>query len=150
MPQSLAKNLIHLVFSTKHRERLLEPTLRPALHAYLGGILRDSESPAIIINSVWDHVHLLFNLHRTWALADIVVEIKRGSSKWLKTQNWRLKEFHWQDGYGAFSIGQSGVKEVQRYIETQEEHHRVKTFQEEFRAFLERYEIPFDERYVWD
>ena len=150
MPQSLAKNLIHLVFSTKHRERLLEPSVRPKLHAYLAGIFRDEDSPALVINSVWDHVHVLFNLHRTRALADVVMETKRGSSKWLKEQDWRLKGFHWQDGYGAFSIGQSGVEEVRRYIENQENHHRVKTFQDEFRALLKRYEIEYDERYVWD
>lgn len=150
MSQSLAKNLVHLIFSTKHREYWLTATVRPQLHNYLAGILRDMDSPALVINSVSDHVHLLFMLSKNRALADVVMEIKRGSSKWIKTQAGPFGSFHWQNGYGAFSIGQSGVTETREYIEGQEEHHRVKTFQDEFRAFLKRYEVEFDERYVWD
>ena len=150
MPQSLAKNLIHLVFSTKARERLLDPSVRPRLHDYLAGILQDLESPALVINSVADHVHVLLNLHRTRALSAVVMELKRGSSKWLKAQGPQFAGFHWQDGFGAFSIGQSAVDEVRRYIEQQEEHHRVKTFQDELRAFLRRYQLEYDERYLWD
>ena len=97
-----------------------------------------------------DHIHILFNLNKNQPLAHVVMEIKRGSSKWLKTQGRDLEPFHWQNGYGAFSIGQSAVEEVKAYIANQSEHHRVKTFEEEFRAFLIRYEIDFDERYVWE
>jgi REP element-mobilizing transposase RayT len=150
MSQSLAKNLIHLIFSTKDRERLLEPAVRVDLRHYLAGILRDENSSALIINSVWDHVHILFNLHRTRELSDVVMETKRGSSKWIKTQGWRLKEFHWQAGFGAFSISQSAVESVRRYIQDQEAHHRKVSFQDEFRIFLRRYQIEYDERYVWD
>ncbi|MBI5684906.1 MAG: transposase [Verrucomicrobia bacterium] len=150
MPQSLAQNLVHLIFSTKNRERWLTATVRPQFHSYLAGILRDMDCPALVINSVFDHVHLLFMLSKNRALADVVMEIKRGSSKWIKTQPGPFGSFHWQNGYGAFSIGQSGVAATREYIEAQEEHHRVKTFQEEFRAFLKRYEVEFDERYVWD
>jgi REP element-mobilizing transposase RayT len=150
MSQSLAKNLIHLVFSTKHRERTLLPEVRPELHAYLAAALARIQSPAVVINSVWDHVHILFNLHRTQALSHAVMEVKRSSSRWLKGKHWTLKEFRWQDGYGAFSVSQSGLADVKRYIETQEEHHRLKTFQDEFRQFLKRYEIDYDESHVWD
>jgi REP element-mobilizing transposase RayT len=150
MPQSLVKNLVHLVFSTKHREAVLTDTVRPELHAYMGGILRDLDSPVLAINSMADHVHLLINLHKTRALADVVMELKRGSSKWLKTRGERFAEFRWQNGYGAFSIGQSTVEEVKAYVANQAEHHRVRTFQEEFRTLLKKYEIEFDERYVWD
>ena len=150
MPQSLAKNLVHLIFSTKDRQRFLEPALRSNLHCYMAAVLRNELSPALIINSVWDHVHILLNLHRTRALSDVVMESKRSSSKWLKTQRAQLMQFHWQAGFGAFSIGQSAVEEVRRYIRDQEAHHRTMSFKDEFRDFLKRYEVEYDERYVWD
>lgn len=150
MPQSLAKNLIHLVFSTKERRPVLEDGVREELHRYACGILSDLESPALAINSVADHVHVLFNLHRTKALADVVMELKRGTSKWIKTKAAQFALFQWQNGYGAFSISQSAVAEVSEYIRDQAEHHRKMSFQDEFRRLLQRYEIQFDERYVWD
>jgi len=149
MSQSLAKNLIHLTFSTKDREPSLAPDAREGLHRYMAGILADLDSPALAINSVADHAHLLLNLSKNQSLANVVMELKRGSSKWLKTQGPRFCQFYWQGGYGAFSIGQSGVGGVKSYISRQEEHHRVKTFQEEFRSFLKRHEIAFDEKYLW-
>jgi len=109
MPQSLAKNLVQLIFSTKKRERWLEPAVRPELHRYLSGILRDLDSPALVIGPVSDHVHVLFMLSKNRALADVVMEIKRGSSKWIKTPGVAFASFHWQNDYGAFSIGESGV-----------------------------------------
>ncbi len=141
---------MHLVFSTKERRPLLEDTVRQELHNYAGGILKDLDSPAIIMNSVPDHVHILFNLHRTKALADVVMETKRGTSKWIKTKGNQFALFQWQNGYGAFSISQSAVSEVTEYIRNQAGHHRRVSFQDEFRTFLKRYEIEFDERYVWD
>ena len=150
MPQSLAKNLIHLIYSTKNRERLLGEDIRDELHRYSAGILKEWDSPAILINSVEDHIHILFCLSKNHALCDVVEQVKKGSSKWLKTKGTAYKNFFWQAGYGAFSVSQSSVKSVMKYIETQDEHHRRNTFQDEFRAFLKRYEIPYDERYVWD
>ncbi len=150
MPQSLAKNLIHLIFSTKNRFPLITDVVRPELHKYAGGILRDLASPALIMNSVADHMHVLFNLHRTKALSEVVMELKRGTSKWMKEQREAFAEFYWQSGFGAFSIGQSMVPDLSNYIETQAEHHKARTYQEEFREFLVRYDVEFDERYVWD
>lgn len=150
MSQSLAKNLIHWVFSTKNREPLLTERVREPLSRYLAGILQDLNSPALAISSVRDHVHVLFLLHKNRALADVVMEVKRGSSRRLKTQDPALAAFHWPNGYGAFSISESSIQEVEEYLAGQEEHHQVKSFQEEFRAFLHRYGISFDERYVWD
>ncbi len=150
MPQSLARNLIHLVFSTKERRPDLEDGVREELHRYACGILSGLESPALVINSVPDHIHVLFNLHRTKALAGAVMELKRGTSKWIKTKGAQFALFQWQNGYGAFSIGQSTVAEVSDYIRAQSEHHRERSFQDEFRRLLQRYEIQFDERYVWD
>lgn len=129
---------------------MLEGAVREELHRYACGILSDLESPALAINSVADHVHVLFNLHRTKALADVVMELKRGTSKWIKTKGARFALFQWQNGYGAFSISQSAITDVSNYIRDQAEHHRKVSFQDEFRRLLRRYEIEFDERYVWD
>ena len=148
--QSLARNLIHLIFSTKNRAQLLTESIRVNLHEYASGILRDLDSPALIMNSVTDHIHVLLNLHRTKALADVVMELKRGTSRWIKQHGPELADFYWQNGYGAFSIGQSMVKIVRRYIKNQAEHHKKVSFQDELRGFLKRYEIEFDERYLWD
>lgn len=151
MAQSLAKILLHLVFSTKERRPFLkDQTLREELHRYLGGILTNLECQPLIIGGVEDHVHLLFAHSRTATVADVVKELKRGSTVWLKTKSPVLSEFTWQGGYGVFSIGQSQVEDVRAYIAGQEEHHRKISFQEEFCRLLQRYEIAFDERYVWD
>jgi REP element-mobilizing transposase RayT len=150
MSQSLAKNLIHLIYSTKDRRPVLEDAVREELHQYSGGILRDQESPCLEIGSVADHVHLLFVLTKNKALADVVREVKKGTSRWLKTKGPQFAEFEWQAGYGAFSVSQSAVEEVRRYILNQAEHHQKVSFQDELRAFLRRYEIEFNERYVWD
>jgi putative transposase len=150
MPQSLAKNLIHLVFSTKHREPLLADAVRPALHAYLATVFKNLQSPVLALNSVADHVHILFSLHRTVALSTVVEDAKKSSSKWLKTQSPDLASFAWQAGYGAFSVSESAVETVTRYIDTQAEHHRKVTFQDEFRAFLTKHNLEYDERYLWE
>jgi REP element-mobilizing transposase RayT len=150
MAQSLAKNLIHLIFSTKNREPFLTPSIRPALFAYQAAILREWESPAIVIGGDSDHVHALFVLSKNLALCKVIEEVKKGSSKWLKTQDDAFASFYWQSGYGAFSVSQSNVAKVRRYIEGQVEHHRTVSFQDEFRLFLKRYAIEYNELYVWD
>ena len=150
MAQSLAKVYIHLIFSTKNRERTLREDIRPDLHAYIGGILRDHDSPCVEINTEADHAHILFILSRTHTISDVVGQAKRGSSAWLKTKDPFYSQFHWQSGFGVFSVSQSSVGEVREYILSQPEHHRRLTFQDEFRSFLQRYEIEFDEQYVWD
>lgn len=150
MPQSLSKNLVHLIYSTKNREPLLHSEIRHDLFAYQSGILNQLESPALVIGGVADHVHTLFCLSKNHSLAKVIEELKKGSSKWLKTQAHALHNFHWQAGYGAFSVSQSNVEDVKRYIENQEEHHRTKTFKEEFVAFLKTHEMNYNESYLWD
>jgi len=151
MPQSLAKILVHTLFSTKERRPFLRDlTLRQELHCYLGGILRNQDCQSIIVGGVADHVHLLASLSRTCQPAEMVKEVKRGSSLWIKERDGLLRDFAWQNGYGMFSIGFSQLEEVRQYIAGQEEHHREVSFQEEFRRFLRRYEVEYDERYVWD
>ena len=150
MPQSLARLPIHLVFSTKNRERILSVQIRDSLHAYVATVLKNLGCPAILINSVEDHIHILFELSRTVSVSEAVEEVKKASSKWIKTQSHEFAGFAWQAGYGAFAISESNVPAVREYIAGQQEHHRVKSFQEEYRAFLERHRVPFDERYMWD
>ena len=151
MPQSLAKILAHTVFSTKDRRPFLrDKTLREELHCYLGGILTNLDCQPIIVSGVEDHIHLLCSLSRTCEAAAMVKELKRGSSLWIKTKSPDLRDFGWQNGYGIFSIGFSQISSVRDYIAGQEEHHQKVSFQDEFRLLLKRYEIEFDERYVWD
>lgn len=149
MAQSLAKVLIHLVFSTKHRQPLLPLTPYADLHAYAQGILIKQKCHLIEMNNVADHVHLLFDLHRTEALSNLVMHLKKGTSRWLKEQSHEFRDFDWQEGYGAFSVGRSQREELIMYIRNQQQHHAEVTFQDEFRKFLIAYEIGFDERYVW-
>ena len=120
------------------------------MHAYLAKMLREQDCETLIVNGVEDHVHALFALSRTHAIASVVKEIKRTSSGFAKELSPSLAKFHWQGGYGAFSVSQSSLEEVVRYIENQEEHHKRVTFQDEYRAFLRAYCIAYDERYVWD
>jgi REP element-mobilizing transposase RayT len=148
MSQSLSKILVHLVFSTKHREPWIESTLRPKLHAYLGGILENLKCSSLQVGGTADHVHILLLLARTVTVSEMVEELKKGSPKWMKSEG--VHNFSWQAGYGAFSVGKSQVKTVTKYIQQQEIHHRKTTFQEEYRKFLERYGLTYDERYVWD
>lgn len=149
MPQSLAQLYVHLVFSTKERLPLITPDVSTGLHAYLAGTLNAIECPAISVGGVADHVHLLFRLSKNRTLADAVKQAKVESSKWMKN-NSRCPVFTWQAGYGGFSVSASQLNTVSEYIRTQEEHHRRRSFQAEFRTLLRRYKIPYDEAHVWD
>jgi putative transposase len=151
MAQSLANILLHTVFSTKDRRPFLrDPLLRGEMHHYLGGIVNQLGCQSIIVGGVEDHIHLLCTLSRTSTPADLVKEVKRGSSLWAKTRDQGLRDFSWQNGYGIFSIGFSQMEAVRSYIARQEEHHRKLTFQDEFRLLLKRYAIEYDEKYVWE
>jgi REP element-mobilizing transposase RayT len=150
MPQSLARLHIHLIFSTKNRERLLAESIRAELHAYMASVLQNYGCPPGLINSVEDHVHILFELGRTVTVSGAVEEVKKASSKWIKTKGREFAGFAWQAGYGAFAVSESNVATVREYIAGQPEHHRRKTFQEEYRLFLERHNVACDERYMWD
>ncbi len=150
MPQSLASLLVHLVYSTKNREPFITPDIESELYAYQASLFQAQGCPALIINGMADHVHALFRLSRTRALCDVVEDVKRYSSKWLKTKGPLQAAFQWQTGYGAFSLGESSIEAATTYIANQKEHHRGRTYQEELRRFLRRYKIEYDERYVWD
>jgi len=150
MAQSLSSILIHLVFSTKNREPFIAPAIEMELQKYMASIFRALKSPSLAIDGATDHLHILFALGRVITIADLVEEVKTGSSKWIKTKGREFKNFHWQKGYGAFSIGQSNVATLKRYIHNQKRHHQRVTFQDEYRKFLKAYGIDYDERYVWD
>ncbi|HEX7181316.1 MAG TPA: IS200/IS605 family transposase [Thermoanaerobaculia bacterium] len=150
MAQSFSKIYVHLIFSTKDRERILPDEVRHDLHAYMGGTLKGLGCAPIEINTEPDHLHALFLLARTEALSDVVGHLKKSSNDWLRSRGPQFAGFFWQAGFGAFSVSQSQVEDVRSYIRNQREHHRVKSFQEELRAFLNAYEVEFDERYVWD
>ena len=149
MAQSLAKNTIHLVFSTKDRRPWLRESVRPRVNAYLAGIFQEWESPAITIGGYDDHIHALFLLSKNHALKKVVEEVKKSSSKWIKTLASELSRFSWQAGYGAFSVSESNVASVREYIEHQPEHHRHMTFQDELRQLFMRHGLTVDERYLW-
>ena len=150
MPQSLSNVIIHTVFSTKNRVPFLgDPGLRSETHRYLGGVAKTLKCQPLIVGGVTDHVHLLTTLARTVSVADFVKELKRVSCNWLQHDK-GIDGFHWQSGYGVFSVSESQVARVRGYIELQEEHHRRQTFQEELRELLRRHGIEFDERYLWD
>ena len=150
MAQSLSKILIHAVFSTKNRYPFLIAEVRPELQAYSATVLKNCDSPALAINSVADHIHLLCALSKNWALCDLIKELKTSTSKWIKTKGGILSKFHWQAGYGAFSVSQSQMESVRTYINQQEEHHRQMTFEDELKSILRKHGVEYDERYVWD
>ncbi len=150
MPQSLSRILIHLVFSTKNHQRVLTPAIRTELHPYLAGILDNIDCPSLQVGGIEYHAHLFFGLSRTRSVAEIVETVKTSSSKWIKSKGDQFADFHWQSGYGAFSVSQSGADAVVTYISNQAQHHHTLSFQDEYRRLLERYQVAFDERYVWD
>jgi REP element-mobilizing transposase RayT len=150
MPQSLSAVYIHLVFSTKDRRPFLrDREVRAQLHAQLGGISKTLGCAPILIGGVEDHVHMLTRFGRTVTQAEWVKELKRVSSLWLKEES-RIKDFAWQGGYADFSVSESNLETVKRYIANQEQHHRSIKFQDELRELLRRHRLEWDEQYLWD
>jgi putative transposase len=150
MAQSLSKVFIHVIFSTKNREPWLDSDIRPATHAYLATVCRDLDTEAYRIGGTMDHVHIAATLPRTLTQSDLVQKLKTSSTHWLKRQDKKYAGFAWQRGYGVFSISKSQLPALVKYIAEQEEHHKTQTFQDEFRTILKRYEVAYDETYVWD
>ena len=149
MAQTLTRLLMHVVFSTTERRNLITPEVEPELHAYLGGVCRNRESPALAIGGTENHVHLLISLSKNIALSNLMMTLKKDSSKWIKTNGNAFRDFHWQDGYGAFSIGESQVRRVKDYIRGQKERHKTSTFEDELVELAKRYGVAFDPRYLW-
>jgi REP element-mobilizing transposase RayT len=149
MAQTLVCLRVHVVFSTKDRRAMITPEIEPELFAYLGGVMRNLESHCLAAGGTSNHVHLLVSQSKKIALCDLMEEIKKSSSKWIKTKGADLRTFGWQDGYGAFTIGQSQVEALQQYIARQKERHKKQTFEEELIMLLKKYHVPYDERYIW-
>ncbi len=139
----------HLIFSTKDRQASLDETIRPRVHAYLASVVRSLDSKYVVVGGVSDHVHILFDMGKLNAPVKFVEQVKRESSKFIKTLGPQYQTFYWQRGYGMFSVSPTHVVSVEQYIRKQEEHHTVKSFQEDYREFLKRYGIDYDEQYVW-
>ena len=150
MAQSLSKFLLHIIFSTKNREPWLDSNVRPRMHAYLATICRDAGADFVRVGGVSDHVHIVTTLARTLSQAQLIEEIKKASSKWVKALDARYRGFFWQRGYAAFSVSPSQLDSVLEYVNKQQEHHRTRTFQEEYRELLRKHGVDFDERFVWD
>ena len=150
MPQSLSRVILHIIFSTKDREPWLDSNVRPRMHAYLATICRDVGGEFVHVGGVADHVHIVTTLPRTLSQAQLIEQIKKTSSKWIKAVDTRYRAFAWQRGYGAFSVSPSQLDAVLQYIDGQKEHHRTRTFQEEYRELLRKHGVDFEERYVWD
>jgi putative transposase len=149
MAQTLVDLLVHVVFSTKNRMKLITPEIESGLFAYMAGTLKNLESPCLAINGTVDHVHLLISQSKNIPLSRLVGELKKSSSRWIKTKSPNHTSFDWQDGYGAFSMGQSNVAALKKYIAQQKERHKRKSFQLELIEFLRKYGVKYDERYIW-
>ena len=150
MAQTLVSLMVHVIFSTKNREAFVTPEIEPELFAYMGGILKNHESRLLDAGGTPDHVHLLVSQSKNVSLSSLLKDVKKDSSSWIKTKGSQFRNFHWQDGYGAFSIGKSDIHGLKKYIAGQKEHHRKRTFKEELVEFLEDYGIAYDERYLWN
>ncbi len=149
MAQSLSKLYIHIIFHVKSTFQKIKKDDQSELYSYIGSIIKQNDSIPIIINGVGDHVHILCVMSKNIALAKLVEEIKKNSSRWIKTKNGYYQKFGWQGGYTGFSVSQSVHDKTKRYIEGQEEHHKKRTYQEEVKSFLDEYGIDYDDDYLW-
>ncbi len=147
MPQSIVKLYVHIVFSTKSRTDLITPEVEPELYAYISGIFKNNDARLLIGCGTANHAHLLGSMTRS-DIGELVGDVKRSTSLWMKKQG--VASFYWQRGYGAFSIGESQIPAISRYIREQKEHHKKHDFEDEMRAWFRKYEVDFDERYCWD
>jgi putative transposase len=150
MAQTLVQMFVHVVFSTKNRAPLILPEIERELFAYIGGVAANNECQLVAANGTTNHVHLLLLLGKKIGLSEVVGDIKRNSSRWVKTKDAKYQHFGWQDGFAAFSVGNTQVALVKDYIARQKEKHAAQKFEDEMRGFFERYNVEYDERYVWD
>ena len=150
MPQSLSQVYIHITFSTKNRVPVIDDAIKPRLFEYLGGICKRLECQVLQVGGHDDHIHILCMLSKKITQIKLMEEVKKSSSKWIKTVDEKYRNFYWQNGYGIFSVNPSETDVVVNYIRNQKEHHKKHSFQDEFRAFLKKYKVKYEERYVWD
>ena len=150
MGQSLSKIYVHITFSTKNRENLIDKNIENTLYQYIGGICKSLECTPLQVGGYKNHIHILCLLSKKMTTIKLLEQVKKQSSKWVKKQGTKYVNFYWQSGYGIFSVNPTQINVVSNYIKNQEKHHQDKTFQDEFRDFLKRYNISYNEAYVWD
>lgn len=150
MAQTLVKLYVHIIFSTKNRADFILAEIEEELFSYIGGISNHNKSKLLAANGTANHIHLLISMSKNIELSELVGDIKRDTSKWIKTKGSAFNRFQWQDGYGAFSVGYTQIEDVKKYIANQKGHHAKVSFEDEFRYFLNKYDVEYDERYVWD
>jgi len=150
MAQSLSQVYLHIIFGTKNRQKLILPEIESELYRYMAGVLKNLGNPAIIIGGYTNHIHILCRFSRMISISKLLAILKKDTSKWIKTKGEKYKNFYWQNGYGVFSVSMSHVERVKKYIENQKEHHKKMDFEKEYIAFLKKYGVKYDERYVWD
>jgi REP-associated tyrosine transposase len=148
MAHSRSRMLTHIVFNTKNKAALIDEEIRGELHSYISGIIKNDGSYILAINSVEDHVHILFDLSKNRALSEFVKTIKTNSSRWIKTKGIEYEKFQWQNGFGAFSVSQSRINVIEKYIANQKSHHKKMSFQEELKILFDKHKIEYDERYL--
>lgn len=149
MGQSLSQIYLHIIFSTKDRKRFISKEINTELYNYLGRVFIGLKCPALSIGGTEDHIHILCKLNKTMSVSALIEKAKTSTSKWLKTKGNDYKDFYWQSGYGVFSVSQSQIPLVSNYISNQEKHHKKSSFKSELRAFLKKYELEYDEMYIW-
>ncbi len=150
MAQSLADVILHFVFSTKGRNPWIQSDVEEELYQYISGVCRNLDSPVIKINGVEDHIHVLLQLGKTIPISKLISEMKSSSSRWIKTKGDHYRDFAWQGGYGVFSVSRPNLEGAKKYLSHQKKHHKTVTFKEELLAMLQRAQIPYDEKYLWD
>lgn len=150
MPQSLSKVYVHITFSTKHRQNLIDQEVEKRLFEYIGGVCKNLECFLVKVGGHKNHIHILCTLSKKITQIALLEEVKKQSSKWIKSVSPKYKNFFWQDGYGIFSVNPSEVDLVQEYIINQKTHHQKRNFKEEFKLFLKKYDVEYNEKYLWD
>jgi REP-associated tyrosine transposase len=150
MAQTLFSSYLHIVFSTKNRLAIIPAEIEDELYAYVGGLIRNFECVLLKAGGTANHIHLLVSLSKNCLVPDLIGAVKRNSSKWIKTKGGVLEKFAWQDGYSAFSVGHTQIAAVRAYIADQKQHHKQRLFEDEMRSFYRKYNIEFDEKYIWD
>ncbi|UTA69488.1 IS200/IS605 family transposase [Emticicia sp. 21SJ11W-3] len=149
MANTYTQIYLHIIFAVKYREGVIQASWKNELYKYITGVIQEQKHKLIIINGMPDHLHILIGMHPTQSISELVQDIKGNSSTWINKRKLVLGKFEWQEGYGAFSYSKSQVKDVIKYIENQEEHHRIKPFREEYLNFLKKFEVEYNEKYIF-
>lgn len=150
MPKSFLQMYGHLIFSTKNRERWLDDHIRGRVHAYIASVFRNLNCPYVHVGGPTDHIHVLFDIGKTNLPVKIICEVKKETSKFIKTIDGEYNNFYWQSGYGLFSVSPANIEKVINYIDIQMEHHKTISFKDEFLVYLKKYNLDYDEKYIWD